>query len=174
MKYDDFKINNRLLKVINKEKIQKNKFTNKKNEERFTRLKTLLKLSKVYEIVNMLDIEYKKTDLYILKFIGNHYKNNSNKINYLLYIFFYIIPTSRRIIQDIQGRSRIDPFGKLFIINTINYRIYHNFNMDRFVEYNRLNIILNKINIDRSNIELDISSCFEDLESFITERKYNH
>ena len=83
-----------------------------------------LKKQSLYKVINILDSNYRKSDLYILKYIVNYYKNISNEINYLLYIFFYIIPTSRRLIQDIQDKSRIYDFGKLCILYNYNFNLW--------------------------------------------------
>lgn len=173
-------IEDRLLKVLKKEEMQKKNFTKKENEDRYTRIKSLAKKAynkkeELYKVIIMLNSEYNKSDLYILKYIVNYYKNISNEINYLLYIFFYIIPSSRRLIKYINDDSTINNFGKLIILNTIDsiakITILHNFNMERFVNYNRLNIILNKIN--KNNIELNINEYLKDLSSLSTERDYN-
>jgi len=183
LNYNNIKIENRLLKILEKEKMQKTFNENQKeNKHKYMILKKLLvevskKKQSLYKVINMLECEYRKSDLYILKYITNYYKNNSNEINNLLYIFFYIIPISRQLIQDIQNKTRISCFGKLYKIDNFKFHIqrtfFHNFNMERFVNYNRLNIILNEIDSDKRNRELNIKSYFKDLTLFSTERNYN-
>jgi len=71
-----------------------------------------------------------------------------NEFPYLSYIFFYLIPRSRRIIEFIKNKDNIyiPWYGKIstFVRNS-NVTTYHPFNMKRFINYNRLDIILNNI-----------------------------
>lgn len=88
--------------------------------------------SKFYEIV-------KKNDLSKLydtqKFEINIYKKK------ILYIFFYIIPKARKLIEILKKKEFTNNFGNLFIKGSLN----HSYCMERFIKYNRLDQILNRI-----------------------------
>jgi len=112
---------------------------------------------------NLLNGDYNNIFLRYKRIIKDHrngdlysfFKNidESDDKNILLYIFFYIIPKTRFIIEKVKisdSRNDIDSnVGKLgyFVYNKdSDSNILHSLNMERFVNYHRLDIILNRIN----------------------------
>jgi hypothetical protein len=66
------------------------------------------------------------------------------EISQLIYIFIYLIPKARYLIELLKGpKNNNDYYGKLLINNR---SMSHPFNMNRFVNYNRLNILLSIYN----------------------------
>jgi len=117
---------------------------------------------------NLLNGDYNDIFLRYKKIIRDHkngdlytfFKNidESNNKNILLYIFFYIIPKTRIIIEKVKLNNPINDINSN--IGKLSYFVYdgdsdsnilHSFNMERFVNYYRLDIILNRIkNISRN------------------------
>jgi len=93
-------------------------------------------LSKYIKTINSIDL------LLLLKI--------KKEFIYLLYIFIYTLSRVRIIIEFIKNEkmSILSKYGKieLFDGNTLNFSRSHPFNMDRFINYNRLDNILNNIN----------------------------
>jgi len=85
---------------------------------------------------------------------------------YLLYIFFYTIPTSRKLIEYVKEKN-YDNFGKLYYNERVSeeYNWFHSFNSERFVDYDRINIILNIIDRRES---IDIIDTYKDRSKLIT------
>jgi len=92
----------------------------------------------------------------------------------LLYIFFYMIPKARSMIEIIKTKKLSNRFGLLYdftYCNLTDSNHDHSFNMNRFVYYNRLNKILNDIKNLSENIEYYDEASINNLynHGFITE-----
>jgi len=138
-------------------------------------------LDKTYEQINIkLDnIIDKNKNLKIIKELTNKniHSNNISIYNilrehsYLLYIFFYTIPISRKLIEYVKDDDYCN-FGRLYYSYLPAFlgmhNIFHSFNNERFVNYDRLNILLNKI--DRS--ENTISIFLNNVNNLRYENKY--
>jgi len=103
----------------------------------------------INHLLNNLVIQKKNSKLSDIRHKLNEFHNieNSNssinnEFDILLYIFFYIMPYSRRIIEVIKKNLKSSSYG----IIDISLGRRHRFNMERFVNYKRLTIILNSIN----------------------------
>jgi hypothetical protein len=125
-------------------------------KEEITRLFNKAKRIKFNSELFTLDNDLKDFYKYSLKKISfnNTFTediNIKNEFHHLLYIFFYVIPRSRRIVEFIKNNKmeKSKRFGKIDIIykdkTKKDYTRCHPFNMERFVNYDRLDLILNKI-----------------------------
>jgi len=107
-----------------------------------------LTITKQIKNKNLHNIRHRINQLYDIE---NSNSTIHNEFNNLLYIFFYVIPYSRRIIEVVKKKIKASSYGEIdFKLNRT-----HRFNMERFINYKRLNIILNNINDD--NMTLSIS-----------------
>lgn len=97
---------------------------------------------------------------------------------YLLYIFFYTIPTSRKLIEYIKGKN-YDNFGKLYYNLKVSeeYNWFHSFNFERFIDYDRINMILNIID-NKESINIiqtyrdreDLNKLLEQIDKYIDKK----
>ena len=111
---------------------------------------------------NLLSGDYNNIFLKYNKIIGsrknNHLRilfeniNNSNYRNILLYIFFYIIPKTRLLIEKVKlnslknnSDSNISRLYNFYYNKDCDSNHTHSFNMERFINYDRLDIILYRI-----------------------------
>jgi len=120
-----------------------------------TLLKNVIKISpKMYELNDNLIYFYYS---YLSKYIKTINSINlllllkiKKEFIYLLYIFIYTLSRVRIIIEFIKNEkmSIISKYGKIELFNrdSSNFSRSHPFNMERFVNYNRLDNILNNIN----------------------------
>jgi len=150
------------------------------------------KLEDRYSLIlglNILKNNLKKLNYSLYKFYLKRFKrlNFILDYNHLLYIFFYVIPRTRRFIEILKGESEysynygtIQSFKLVFNSNN-DYHAYHSFNMKRFVNYNRLEIILNNIyksyknTLEIINIEkfTKKSKLYIEIFGFASERSFN-
>jgi hypothetical protein len=84
----------------------------------------------------------------VMKFIYDIFTNTDPlyqlEMRQLIYIFIYLIPKARYLIELLKGpKNTNDYYGKLLINNRA---MSHPFNMNRFVNYNRLDILLSIYN----------------------------
>lgn len=140
---------------------------------------------------NLLSGDYNNILLKYNKIIGtrknNHLRilfeniNNSNYKNILLYIFFYIIPKTRLLIEKVKLDSlKNDLDSNISRLCNFEYNKdcdsnnTHSLNMERFVNYHRLDIILNRIKDISINIPYNNQTSNRDFRQnkFFSEKKY--
>ena len=94
---------------------------------------------------NKIDIDLKFDEIITKNDINKLYDTTKFEINIykkkILYIFFYIIPKARKLIEILKKKEFINNFGNLFINGALN----HSYCMERFVKYYRLDQILDRI-----------------------------
>lgn len=127
-----------------------------------------------YEINNRI-IKIERSDK--MKQLNRLFRDVNDNISRkcLLYIFFYMIPKTRSMIEIIKTRNLSNRFGFLYgykYCNISDFTHDHSFNMDRFVDYNRLDKILNNIKNLSENIAYYDELTIDDLRNygFITEK----